>query len=435
MRNKNIIHPSADELIYEIRKIVEIGNKIEKTGLKIVWENIGDPIAKGEIVPRWMKEIVADAVLNNNTSFGYSPTRGLLAAREYIARERNLENGVQITSDDILFFNGLGDAISTIYSFLNKSARIIGPSPAYSTHSSAEAVHAGSQQLTYLLDPKNNWQPDINDLRQKLIKHPEITGILIVDPGNPTGAVYPLEVTRQIVALAEEFDLFIIADEIYANLCYGGASHKSLALMIGGVPAISMRGISKEFPWPGSRCGWIEFYNREKDPLFARYAKTIVDAKMLEVCATTLPQMVLPKIMSDARYRPHLAERNAAYWKKSQLAYSIFSEITGLTVNKTFGAFYMAAIFNQGALREGQSLKPANSLAGEIIKPLVDSPNLDKRFVYYLLASKGVCVVPLSSGFNSDLFGFRITLLEPDLDLFEKTMITIAEAVKEYLAS
>ncbi len=156
---------------------------------------------------------------------------------------------------------------------------------------------------------------------------------------------------------------------------------------------------------------------------------------MLEVCSTTLPQKALPEIMSDPRYYPYLAERNARYWEKSQLAYSLFSEVPGLKLNKAYGAFYMTVLFKEGSLRKGQYLKPANKAAGEIIKPLADSPGLDKCFVYHLLASRGICIVPLSSGFNSDLYGFRITLLEPDISKFKFIMREIADAAKEYMNS
>jgi alanine-synthesizing transaminase len=434
MRN-NIVHPGADELVYEIRKIVEVGEKIGKTGVPIIWDNIGDPVAKGQIVPQWIKEIVATTVINDNTSYGYSPTKGLLATREYIAYERNKEGGAQITPDDILFFNGLGDAISTVYNYLNKNARVIGPNPSYSTHSSAEAAHAGAPHITYRLDPRNNWYPDIDDLRNQITRHPEISGLLLVNPDNPTGMVYSQDIIRCLVKIAQENDLFIISDEIYSNLCYGGVTHKKLASVVGDVPGIAMRGISKEFPWPGARCGWVEFYNRDKDVAFARYAKTIVDAKMLEVCATTLPQKVLPLVMSDPRYYPYLAERNAAFWEKSQLAHSILSKVPGLTIHKAYGAFYMTVLFEEGFLRKGQFLMPANTMAGEIVQPLIASSSFDKCFVYNLLASRGICVVPLSSGFNSDLQGFRITLLEPDISRFKNTLTRIAESVSDYFKS
>jgi len=431
MRN-NIVYEGADQLTYEIREIVNIAEKIAKTGVEIAWENIGDPVAKGEKVPQWIKDIVSDITKNDDSSYSYSPTRGLLATREYIAKERNLEEGIQIKPDDILFFNGLGDAISKVYTYLNSKARVIGPNPAYSTHSSAEAGHADSPHITYKLDPDNHWYPDLEDLRAKIKSNKDISGILIVNPDNPTGMVYTKEVLKQIVEIAKEFKLFIVSDEIYSNLSYG-AKHFKLASVIGDVPGLALRGISKEFPWPGARCGWAEFYNCDKDADFARYAKTLLDAKMLEVCSTTLPQKVLPRVMSDSRYYPYLAERGKNYQKKADIAYEIFSKIPELILHKPNGAFYMTVVFKNGVLNNKQKLLPANPEAWKIIEKIGDTEKLDKRFVYQLLASRGICVVPLSSGFNSDLYGFRITLLEQDEEKFKKNIETIAEAIREYI--
>ena len=432
---QNIVYEGADRLTYEIREIVEVAQKIEKTGIKIIWENIGDPVAKGESIPQWIKDIVADTVKNDDRSFAYSPTKGLLTTREYIAHERNIEGGAQITADDILFFNGLGDAISKVYTYLNSNARIIGPNPAYPTHSSAEAGHTGAPHITYALDPHNHWYPDLADMREKIETNPNICGILMVNPDNPTGMVYPESVMKEIVSIAKEFNLFIISDEIYSNISYGDVAHKKLASVIGDVPGIAMRGISKEFPWPGSRCGWVEFYNRDKDADFARYAKTLLDAKMLEVCSATLPQKVLPIVMGDARYYPYLAGRNATYEKRSEILQETFSKIPQLLVNKANGAFYMTIVFKDDVLNEKQTLKPANDEAGKIVETLSNTKSLDKRFVYQLLASRGICVVPLSSGFNSNLYGFRMTLLEPDETKFIGIVNEIADAIKKYLDS
>ncbi len=429
----DIVHPGADKLRYEIRQIVEIGKKIEKLGTPINWENIGDPVAKGEQVPEWIRDIVRDTAADN-TSFGYSPTKGLDATREYIARERNLEGGIQITSEDILFFNGLGDAITNIYSNLNAKARIIGPNPAYSTHSSAEAAHSNAPHLSYNLDPNRGWEPDLEELETKIIHNPDIAGILIINPDNPTGFVYPQETISRIVALAKKFNLMVISDEIYSNLAYEGSGMQKLASVIGDVPGIAMRGISKEFPWPGSRCGWIEFYNRDKDADFDRYARSIIEAKMLEVCSTTLPQKVLPLVMSDARYYPYLAERTKKYADKSERARSLLSEIPGITIHNARGAFYMTAVFGPNMLTATQTL-PISPEAGAIIAPHLMNAKLDQRFVYYLLASKGICVVPLSSGFNSDLLGFRFTLLEPNEETFDTVIRAVRDAIEEYISS
>lgn len=428
---KRIVHPGVDEFSYEIREIVEVAKKIEQRGQKIFWENIGDPVSKGESIPEWIREIILEAIKEDST-FAYSPTKGLLEAREYIAYERNIEGGIQITPEDILFFNGLGDAISKIYSLLHQDARIIGPNPAYPTHSSAEAEHADSPHITYKLDPKNSWYPDFDDLEEKIKANESIVGILFVNPDNPTGMVYPPEILKKFVNLAKKYNLFLISDEIYSNLWYSEFEMKKLAYVIDDVPAIAMRGLSKEVPWPGARCGWIEFYNRGKDEQFDRYAKSIVDAKMLEVCSTTLPQKVLPKIMGNPKYYPYLAERNERYKKYSNIVHDELSEIPEIIVNKAKGAFYMTIVFKEGVLNEKQTLDVREDFK-DIIYPLVNTEILDKRFVYYLLASKGVCVVPLSSGFNSDLFGFRMTLLEKDEKTFKKIVGLIKEGIIRYI--
>lgn len=428
----SIVHPGADNLRYEIRQIVEVARAIEAAGQTIRWENIGDPVAKGEHAPAWIKDIVGQAA-QEDLSFAYSPTKGLDETRAYIAHERNLEGGIQITAEDILFFNGLGDAISTIYGALHPTARVIGPNPAYPTHSSAEAAHAGAPHITYRLDPEDGWRPDLADLEAKVAANPHIAAILIINPDNPTGFVYPQETLAAIVDIARRYNLFLISDEIYSNLAYDGSGMRKLASVIGEVPAIAMRGISKEFPWPGARCGWIEIYNRDKDADFDRFARSLLETKMLEVCATTLPQRVLPRVMGDARYYPYLAQRVAAYDRRAKRAVEVLSAIADLTIHPARGAFYMTAVFRRGALNLAQSL-PAPEPVAAIIDPHL-SAALDQRFVLHLLAATGICVVPLSTGFNSDLQGFRFTLLESDDAKFEALLADLAQALQAYLAS
>jgi aspartate/methionine/tyrosine aminotransferase len=428
-----IVYTGADELTYEIRGIVTIAKKIEKLGQPITWENIGDPVQKGEQVPVWIKEIIKKR-LDENAVFGYSPTKGLEATRTFLAEYRKKESGKVIDAEDIIFFNGLGDAISKVYTYLNENARIIGPSPAYSTHSSAEAGHAGAHHLTYRLLPDRNWLPDINDLRNKVHYNPQIAGILIINPDNPTGMVYPRRVLEEIVAIAREYDLFIISDEIYAHLAYGETPMTPLAEIIGDVPGIAMRGISKEMPWPGSRCGWIEIYNRTRDPQFERYVQTILDAKMLEVCSTTLPQAVIPEVMGDARYKTHLEERAKMYARRADRAYAILRDTKGILAPKPGGAFYMTIIFNEDALPPNGKLDIQNAEIKKYIETITQNIPADKRFAYYLLGKTGICVVPLS-GFNSHLMGFRVTLLESDEKKFEWIFTTLKTEIENYLKS
>lgn len=434
MRN-DIVHPGADELTYEIRQIVDVAKKLEKTGIDIYWENIGDPVAKGERIEEWMKEKIIDLINKENDIFAYSPTMGDLKAREYIAYERNIEGGIQITTDDILFFNGLGDAISKVYAYLKKEARVLIPDPTYPTHSSAEKAHSNKKGFTYRLDSKNSWYPDLADMREKVEKNPEISGITIINPDNPTGMVYPKSVMREIVRLAREYQLFIISDEIYSNIFYGGADHKKIASVIDDVPAIAMRGISKEFPWPGARCGWVEFYNRDKDNVFDRYCQSLIDAKMLEVCSTTLPQKMIPIIMSDERYYPYLKKKNKRYEKRSKELYETLKDVDGLIVNEARGAFYSAVVFEKGLLKGDEGVEIENSEARTIVSPFLKKEGPpDKRFVYNLLASTGICVVPLSSGFNSTEQGFRITLLECDDKKFSYILQKLKTFIEKYIS-
>jgi alanine-synthesizing transaminase len=434
MRN-NIVHIGAGELTYEIRAIVEIAEKLNKLGIKTNMENIGDPVAKGEKIPAWMKKIVADLAMKD-CSYAYCPTRGVLETRQFLAELTNKRGKTQISPEDILFFNGLGDAIQKVYGFLRREARVIGPSPTYSTHSSGEAAHAGQKPVSYRLDPDNNWYPDLDDLRLSVKYNPAISGILIINPDNPTGAVYPERILREMIDIAREFDLFIICDEIYHNIVYNGQSTKPISDLVGDLPAIAMKGISKEAPWPGARCGWIEVYNADKDPIFKQYVQSILNSKMVEVCSTTLPQKAIPLLLSHPEYPKYLEERRSRYEKFSNIAFNLLKDVPGIKVNRTNGAFYMSVVFQKGKLTNRQTLPIKNHEVQELVEGLVTQPgvSLDKRFVYYLLASTGICVVPISS-FCTPEQGFRITLLERDERDFTQIFQAIAENITTYLNS
>jgi len=421
-------------LTYEIRNIVIVANKLRNLGVEVCWENIGDPVQKGEKIPDWMKEIIA-GIIREDQSFAYSPTQGMNETREFIVEKVNRRGGVQISPDDIIFFNGLGDAIARSYSSIRSDARVIVPEPTYSTHFLAEVLHASFPPNTYRMNPYQGWQPDLKELEQKVKSHNSIVGILVINPDNPTGYVYPEEHLRQIVQIAKTYDLFLIFDETYINMVYNGAKTVYLSDVVGDVPAISMKGISKEFPWPGARCGWMEIYNADKDETFARYIDTILKQKMSEVCSTTLPQLAIPRIMTHPEYENYLVQRLMHYERLSNIAYNILKDVPCLIVNRTDGAFYMTAVFNEAFLNNRQYLPIKHESVRNFVEHLVSQNiELDKRFVYYLLGATGICVVPLTSFFTS-LQGFRMTLLEKDEEKFTWIVKTIAESVVEYIES
>ncbi len=429
---QRLLRAGADELSYEIRGIVRKAEQLQELGYEILWENIGDPIQKHQRLPQWMKTILTD-LLNEDDTYSYSHSKGVLATRAFLADRTNRMNGVQIKPEDITFFNGLGDAIAKMYQYLLPTSRVIGPSPAYSTHSSAEAAHANHHPITYKLDPKNSWYPDMEDLYNKVKYNPSIVGMLIINPDNPTGMVYPREILEEMVNIAREFDLFIISDEIYQHIVYNGATATALAEIIGDLPGIALKGISKEIPWPGARCGWAEYYNRQHDSEFDRLCQTLDNAKMIEVSSTKLPQVAIPKLLGHEKYPSFRLELNERIGKRSQLITDILGNLPQIEFNPTNGAFYNTIIFKAGVLKPGQTMKINDQRVSALLDTWLNEPTvaLDKRFVYYLLAAKNVCVVPISS-FCSDLLGFRVTLLEEDEQMLQETFKRIREGILEY---
>ena len=431
---RNIVHEGAKNLRYEIREIVKVAHKVRDLGQEVTWENIGDPIEKGEEVAPWIRDILGE-LINDSKSWGYCDTAGVPETRAFLADQVNSRpDGVQVTPDDILFFNGVGDAVARVYGFLKREARVLGPSPAYSTHSSAEAAHSGYEHVTYELDPHNGWLPDLYDIRNKVKYNDSIAGILILSPDNPTGAVYPRELLEEIVKIAQEHKLFMITDEIYAHIIYQGYPRLHMSQWIQDVPAIAMRGISKEYPWPGARCGWLEILNRDKDKNFAAYAESLLAAKRLEVCSTTLPQMSIPRVMGDPRYTEHLERRATVFSKRADEMVQAFEGCDSVIVNKPGGAFYVTVMFRDGVLNDNQSLPIENAAIRTHIEGIVKNVAPDKRFVYYLMGATGIVVVPLS-GFQSGHDGFRFTLLETNAEKRAWILRTLRQSIDAYVAS
>jgi len=441
---RDILHPGAGELKYEIREIVGFAKSLGKWKIPIYWENIGDPVQKGEPVADWIKDIVREKV-GENLSYAYSETEGVRSTREFLSDMANRRPVIELSgvhtaprpsikAEDVLFFNGLGDAVAKVFGFLRREARVLGPSPAYSTLSSAEAAHSGYEHLTYRLDPQHDWMPDMNDVELKVKYNDSIAGILMINPDNPTGAVYPVEVLLEFVRIARNYGLFIICDETYANIVYGGAKTAALSQIVGDVPALALRSISKEVPWPGARCGWAEIYNRKADHRFEAYVKSLLDSKRLEVCSTSLPQLCIPAILGDPRYGKHLETRAAMFEKRADEMEKAFTGVSGIKMKKPSGAFYVSAVFDD-VLNENsgsRSLPVSDENLRNYIRAEIANLKPDKRFVYWLLASTGICVVPLS-GFATDLPGFRFTLLEYNDEKRNWIFNTLAEAVRDYL--
>jgi aspartate/methionine/tyrosine aminotransferase len=193
-----------------------------------------------------------------------------------------------------------------------------------------------------------------------------------------------------------------------------------------------MKGISKDVPWPGSRCGWIEVYNSEKDQEFQDFINMILLAKMLEVCSTTLPQVVLPYIYSAPEFKGYLQGRIEKYHRRAEQAVAFFEQIPQVRVSMPGGVFYFVVeLLELPRSQLSATTKASRLYLNDLLAKKEVAP--DFQFTYELMASEGVCVVPLS-GFGSTLNGFRMTLLQEDDAVFTETLESIGRAVKKYYA-
>ncbi|HIP94710.1 MAG TPA: pyridoxal phosphate-dependent aminotransferase [Leucothrix sp.] len=424
---QNLLRADSALLRYPIREVVIIGKQLETLGdFSMIWENIGDPVSAGENVPAWMHEVVQQQV-STDQSFAYTETKGAIAAREYVLE--HFSDKKKCTVDDILFFNGLGEAINKVMNNLPKETRVLMPSPTYPSHATAESMHAGCSFISYSLDPNNDWEPDLEEIENKVRYNDHVVAILVINPNNPTGSVYKRETLNKIVAIAKKYDCFLIFDEIYHHMTFDGVKTTLLHEIIGDVPGISMKGISKDVPWPGSRCGWIEVYNAEKDDNFKGFIEIILLTKMLEVCSTTLPQIVLPHLYQHPEYKGYLKSRIEKYQRRANEACDFFAAIPQVRVNKPKGVFYLVVELLDLPLRKLDSVNKKVRLYLDKLETS-ETPS-DFQFAYELMGAEGICVVPLT-GFGSPVTGFRMTLLQEDDAVFSDTLTRIGRAIKAY---
>ena len=424
---QNLLRADSALLTYPIREVVEIGKQLEKLGdFSMIWENIGDPVAAGEEVPSWMHDVVQEQVASDK-SFAYTETRGDSAARKYVLE--NFSDKKKCTINDILFFNGLGEAINKVMNNLPKETRVLMPSPTYPSHATAESMHAGCSFISYELDPTNDWEPNIEEIENKVKFNEFVVAILVINPNNPTGSVYKRETLEKIVAIAKKYDCFLIFDEIYHHMTFDGVKTTLLHEIIGDVPGISMKGISKDIPWPGSRCGWIEVYNADKDESFKGFIEIILLTKMLEVCSTTLPQMVLPHLYEHPEYKGYLQSRINKYQKRADEACAFFANIPQVRVNKPKGVFYLVVELLDCPKTTLESINKEVRLYLDSLEQ--DTTPVDFQFAYELMGAEGICVVPLT-GFGSNVAGFRMTLLQEDDRVFTETLNKIGQAISNY---
>lgn len=435
---RTITNNKAAYLKYEIREVVDVVQKLKEIdpSFQVIGENIGDPIVKGWRVPKFLKEILVEEIRREgDAAFGYAHSRGNPQVRKWVVElSKKLCPTSTLDYEYVLFTNGLGAAIASLYQMMPAGARYLEPSPTYPSHASMESFNAGEEPLFYRLNPHNGWEPDLEHMESQIKAHPEVAGVVVISPNNPTGSVYSRQTLESIVRLAEKYHLMILADEIYFRMVYNGHTFVHLTeLAQGRVPLIVMRGVSKDVPWPGGRSGWVEFHNVDLDEDYRNYCEGVKKRVLLEVCSVHLPQAVLPRFYDHPDFPEWNRTYNAELEHNGNTIAEILGSVDGMMVNRPNGAFYVMPLFREGMLNDRQTLPVANAEARRYIEQEVARPGTapDKRFAYYLLAATGICVVP-ATGFYGTHQGFRVTSLERNPKKLRDTYTRLAAAIQEY---
>jgi alanine-synthesizing transaminase len=308
--------------------------RMEALGSKITKLNIGNPAPFGFAAP---DEIVLDLIYNLRNSEGYSDSRGLFSARKAIMQYCQLKNIPNVGIDDIFTGNGASELITmSMQGLLDKGDEILVPSPDYPLWTAAITL-AGGTAVHYLCDEQSDWYPDIEDMRGKVT--PNTKGIVVINPNNPTGALYPREILEQIVGIAREHCLLLFADEIYDRLVMDGEKHVALASLAPDLMTVCFNGLSKSHRVAGYRCGWMCLAGDK------RSAKDYIDglnllAKM-RLCSNVPGQSIVQTALGGYQSADELLKPGGRIYEQREYIYSALNDIPGISVVKPKAAFYI----------------------------------------------------------------------------------------------
>jgi alanine-synthesizing transaminase len=374
---------------YDIRgPVLEKARQMEEDGHKIIKLNIGNLAVFGLEPP---DEIVQDMIRNLAGAAGYTDSKGLFAPRKSVVHYCQ-EKGIQgVTVDDVYLGNGASELIvMALNAMLNEGDEVLLPAPDYPLYTAAVAL-SGGRPVHYICDEKAEWYPDIADIRAKIT--PRTRAIVVINPNNPTGALYPESLLKEIIQVAREHQLIVMADEIYDKTLYDGATHTSMAALADDVLFLTFNGLSKNYRSCGYRAGWM-VVSGEK-----RHAKDYIEGlnmlASMRLCANTPGQLAIQTALGGYQSIKDLVAPTGRLCKQRDLAYELLNKIPGVSVVKPKGALYMFP-----------KLDPK-------MYPIAD----DQQFAYELLAEEKVLIVQ-GTGFNwTHPDHFRLVFLPNSDDL------------------
>lgn len=323
------------DVCYDIRgPVLEKARQMEEEGHKITKLNIGNLAVFGFDPP---DEIVQDMILNLQGAAGYTDSRGLFAPRKAIMHYCQSKHIGGVTMDDIYLGNGASELIVMgMNALLNAGDEVLVPAPDYPLWTAAVSL-SGGKPVHYVCDEQSGWFPDINDIRSKITENTR--AIVVINPNNPTGALYPVEVLQQIVEVARQHQLIVFADEIYDKTLYDGASHTSIASLADDVLFITLNGLSKNYRSCGYRAGWMVVSGEKRH---ARdYIEGLTMLASMRLCANTPGQLAIQTALGGYQSIDDLVKPGGRLCKQRDLAHSLLTSIPGVTCVKPQAALYM----------------------------------------------------------------------------------------------
>ena len=367
----------VDRFTYAIRNIVAEARKVEATGKTVRYLNIGDPNQFGFLTPPHLIEAVVKAMRDGHN--GYVPSPGIASAREAAAADF-VSRGVNVSADRVLITSGTSEGIElALTGIVDEGEEVLVPSPTYPLYT-AVLAKIGATPSFYKTDHTNQWQPDLDHIRSLI--NPKTRALVVIDPNNPTGAIYPDATRKALIEIAETHGLVILADEVYGDLSYDGAV-PSIAALNNDAPIISYSSLSKAYLAPGWRAGWMAVGSSPRlDPALAAIKK-LADGRL---CSPGPMQYAVTAALTGDR--SHQVVFRDALRARAELTTTRMNAIPGMSCVMPKSAFYAM--------------------------PKVELPpgKTDTDFVLGLLRSKGVLTV-YGSGFGTALEDgfFRIVFL------------------------
>ena len=374
---------------YDIRgPVLDKARQMEDEGVHIIKLNIGNLAVFGLEPP---DEIVQDMIRNLPNAAGYTDSKGLFAPRKAVVHYSQEKRIAGVTVDDVYLGNGASELITmSLNALLDAGDEILVPAPDYPLWTASVSL-SGGHPVHYLCDEGAGWLPDLDDIRRKIT--PATRGIVVINPNNPTGALYPPELLRELIEIARAHQLIVFADEIYDKTLYDGNTHTSIASLADDVLCVTFNGLSKNYRSCGYRAGWM-IVSGDK-----RHAKDYIEGlnmlASMRLCANTPGQLAIQTALGGYQSIKDLVAPGGRLCKQRDKAYELLTQIPGVSVVKPKAALYMFP-----------RLDPK-------LYPIED----DQQFAYELLAEEKVLIVQ-GTGFNWPTTDhFRLVFLPNSDDL------------------